>query len=197
MIEKIPKYKQPPARAVVCCILQHMRRYAFIDVQNTESTAQQFCGFSIDWKRLYEYLHDDKWSCDKSFFYTGIEAGDDQMANEFESLEKLPGCVVRAKPIFLYKRKDKTIRINCVKCQEENVSVMETGYDRKANCDVELTMDVLENTTADPEVELLIFTGDGDFEPLIRKVAAVAKNIYIISSTRKFERAGLIKARFS
>ena len=178
-------------------ILPYMRRYAFIDVQNTESTAQQFCGFSIDWKKLYEYLHDEKWSCDKIFFYTGIEIGDDRLASEFENLAKLHGCVVRAKPIFLYKRKDKTIRINCVKCQEENVSVVEMGYDRKANCDVELTMDVLENTTTDPEVEFLIFTGDGDFEPLIRKIADVAKRLYIISNTKKFEVAGLIKARFS
>jgi uncharacterized LabA/DUF88 family protein len=174
-----------------------MRRYAFIDVQNTESTAQQFCGFSIDWNKLYDYLHDDKWSCDKIFYYTGIETGDDALANEFENLAKQPGCIVRAKPVFLFKRRDKMVRINCVKCHEENVSVVEMGYDRKANCDVELTMDVLENTTAEPEVELLIFTGDGDFEPLIRKVAGVAKKVYIISNTKRFEVAGLIKARFS
>ncbi|MDP2651595.1 MAG: NYN domain-containing protein [bacterium] len=174
-----------------------MRRYAFIDAQNTESTAQQFCGFSIDWKKLYDYLHDDKWSCDKIFYYTGIETGDDALASEFENLAKQPGCTVRAKPVFLFKRRNKMVRINCVKCQEENISVVEMGYDRKANCDVELTIDVLENTTAEPEVELLIFTGDGDFEPLIRKVAGIAKKVYIISNTRKFEVAGLIKARFS
>ncbi|MFA5744945.1 MAG: NYN domain-containing protein [Candidatus Paceibacterota bacterium] len=174
-----------------------MRRYAFIDVQNTESTAQQFCGFSIDWKKLYDYLHDERWSCDKIFYYTGIETGDDALASEFENLTKQHGCVVRAKPVFLFKRKGKTVHINCIKCQEENVSVVEMGYDRKANCDVELTIDVLENTTAEPEVELLIFTGDGDFEPLIRKVADIAKKVYIISNTKKFEVAGFIKTRFS
>lgn len=33
-------------------------RYAFIDVQNTASTAQKLLGFIIDWNKLCKYLKD-------------------------------------------------------------------------------------------------------------------------------------------
>lgn len=174
-----------------------MRRYAFVDVQNTESTAQQFCGFSVDWGKLYEYLCHDRWSCDKIFFYTGIEVGNDDLANEFESLSKLSGCIVRAKPVFIYKKKDKTVQLKCVKCGEENVSVVDMGYDRKANCDVELTMDILDVINTQPDAEIFVLTGDGDFEPLLRRAAGVLKRVHLVSSTKKIEIAGLTKARFS
>lgn len=174
-----------------------MRRYAFIDVQNTESTVEQSCGFAVDWTKLYLWLHDQKWSCDKIFFYTGIEAGDEELINEFNALSKLPCSIIRSKSIFAYKKPNKKISIKCIKCDEENIAVVEMGYRKKANCDVELTMDILENTTTDPEVELMIFTGDGDFEPLIRKVSDKAKKIYIVSNTKLFGRFGLTQGHFS
>lgn len=35
-----------------------MKRYAFIDVQNTETTANKMLGFVIDWKKLYQMEKD-------------------------------------------------------------------------------------------------------------------------------------------
>ena len=49
-----------------------MRRYAFIDVQNTASTAQKMLGFLIDWKKVCDYLKNKK-SCSEIFLYTGID----------------------------------------------------------------------------------------------------------------------------
>ena len=40
-------------------------------------------------------------------------------------------------------------------------------YNSKSNCDVDLTVDAMEE--AGPDKEFLIFTGDGDFEYLIKK----------------------------
>jgi len=37
-----------------------MKRYAFIDVQNTESTTNQLLGFVIDWHKMYKYLKENK-----------------------------------------------------------------------------------------------------------------------------------------
>jgi uncharacterized LabA/DUF88 family protein len=174
-----------------------MRRYAFIDVQNIESTTEQSCGFAIDLKKLYDWLHDQKWSCDKIFFYTGIEIGNQEKANEFDSLSKLPCCMVRSKAIQAYKKPDKKVSVNCIKCGESNIAVVDMGYRKKANCDVDLTMDILENATTDPEVELLIFTGDGDFEPVIKKAASIVKKIYIVSNSKLFGKAGLMQGHFS
>ena len=47
-----------------------MKRYAFIDVHNTRSTAT-ILGFSIDPEKLYKYLKFDKWSCSDIFWYSG------------------------------------------------------------------------------------------------------------------------------
>ena len=154
-------------------------------------------GFSVDWKKLFEWLCHERWSCEKVFFYTGLEAGNDALINEFDAISKLPCSVVRTKWYQVFKRKDKTVQIKCAKCGEENVKVVDMGYAKKANCDVDLTMDILENATIDPEVEMMIMTGDGDFTPLIRKVSDIAKKIYIVSSQKRFEKARMIKGRFS
>jgi len=52
-------------------------------------------------------------------------------------------------------------------------------------------------TTVDPEVELIIMTGDGDFEALIRKASDSAKKIFIVSNSKKLKKAGSVRARFS
>ncbi|MDP3052312.1 MAG: hypothetical protein Q8N42_02275 [bacterium] len=52
-----------------------MNKYAFIDVQNTDTTTKKLLGFEIDWKKLCEFLKND-WGCEKVFLYIGIDAGD-------------------------------------------------------------------------------------------------------------------------
>jgi uncharacterized LabA/DUF88 family protein len=69
------------------------------------------------------------------------------------------------------------------------------GYDKKANCDVELTVDALEN--AGPEHEFYIFTGDGDFEFLIRKLMEKGTKTTIVSHAKVYKRAGLPYGRYS
>jgi len=171
-----------------------MKRYAFIDVQNTEGTANKFCGFSVDWAKLCNYLRNEH-KCEKVFLYTGIEIGDETTAKEFEALSELDYVVARTKPIIVFKRKEKRVSIKCIKCGEENVAAVDMGYDRKANCDVELTVDVLEK--AGPDAEMMIFTGDGDFEFLARKVMDRVSKIYFASNKTHYNIAGIPQSRFS
>ena len=172
-----------------------MKRYAFIDVQNTASTAEQMLGIVIDWKKLADYLK-NKRSCSEVFFYTGIDQGDFETAKEFDVLSKVPCCTVRSKSVFAYKNKDKTLAFHCSVCDNENIYTVNMGYTKKSNCDVELSVDTIEKAT--PDVELLIFTGDGDFEYLIRK--ALEKGVHrvdIVSYAGKNIQAGITVARFS
>jgi len=120
-----------------------MKRYAFIDIQNTASTAQSMLGFFVDWNKLYNYLRYEK-GCEKIFFYTGINNGDTDTAKEFEKLGILDGAIVRSKVVMAYKKKDKQHSFICYSCKTENAQVIDMGYEKKANCDVELTVDVLE-----------------------------------------------------
>ena len=170
-----------------------MKRYAFIDVQNTATTTQKLLGFVVDWNKLFEYLK-TKWECEKVFFYSGIDEGDTETAREFDLLSK-NGCIVKAKTVFAYKKPDKTISIKCVGCGKDNVEVVDMGYNRKSNCDVDLTVDGMEE--AGPDKEFFIFTGDGDFEYLIRKVVEKGTKVYVVSSNAGVRKAGLNTKRLS
>ena len=172
---------------------QPKKRYAFIDVQNTASTTQKLLGFIVDWQKLCEYLI-SQWKCTKVFFYSGIDEGDSETAQEFELLAK-NGCIVKTKTVFAYKKSDKKISIKCVDCGKESVKVVDMGYNRKSNCDVDLTVDAME--MASPDAEFLIFTGDGDFEYLIRKVSEKGTKVYVVSSNAGVRKPGINTKRFS
>ena len=75
----------------------------------------------------------------KVFFYTGIDAGDSETQKEFEMLEK-EGGIVRSKVVFSYKNRNKNIKIKCPKCDHEFNEIVDMGYNRKSNCDVDLTL---------------------------------------------------------
>lgn len=158
-----------------------MKRYAFIDVQNTETTTLKVLRFATDHKKLFTYLK-NKWNCEKVFFYPGIQHGDEVRGEIFSKLVEL-GAVVRPKYFFAYKNEDKIINANCPKCDTEITQRIEMGYSWKCNCDVELTSDVLDCATADTEI--FLFSGDGDFEFLIKKVIARNTKVTIVSSARK------------
>ncbi|MEK7170610.1 MAG: NYN domain-containing protein [Patescibacteria group bacterium] len=69
------------------------------------------------------------------------------------------------------------------------------GYNRKSNCDVDLTVDAME--MASPDSEFLIFTGDGDFAYLIEKVIEKGTKVFIVSSTAGVRKPGMNTKRFS
>jgi len=172
-----------------------MKRYAFIDVQNTASTAQTMLGFLVDWHKLANYLINKK-SCTEVLFYTGIENGDTETANDFDSLSKLNLCTVKTKSVFAYKNKNKTLEFKCHECKASNIHSIDMGYRKKSNCDVELSVDVIEKSA--PDVEFFIFTGDGDFEYLIRKALDKGvKKVYIVSYAGKDVKAGMTVSVFS
>ena len=157
------------------------RRFAFINVQNTETTTRRILGFLVDWRKLNAFLKDD-WRCEKVFFYTGIDAGDSETEKEFDLLVK-EGGTIRSKVVFSYKNKNRDIKVKCPKCDNKFTEIIDIGYNRKSNCDVDLTVDVME--CAGENSEFYIFTGDGDFEYLIKKAVEKGTMVHIVSSAKK------------
>ena len=104
------------------CYAFNMKRYAFIDVQNTASTAQNMLGFVIDWAKLSDYLLNQK-SCSEVLFYTGIDNGDIETAEEFDSLSKISGCLVKSKSVMAYKNRNKTVAVKCMDCNKESKGI--------------------------------------------------------------------------
>lgn len=134
----------------------------------------------------------------KIFLYSGIELGDTNTADSFLSLDKL-GCVeVKTKTTMIYKNPDKEVSVKCPNpnCQTNFIKVVDMGYRKKSNCDVELTMDVLDY--AAPGNELLIFTADGDFGALFEKAVRKGSKIKIVSHQKVYtDKAGFKRSRFS
>jgi uncharacterized LabA/DUF88 family protein len=155
-----------------------MKRYAFIDVHNTKSTATTL-DFSIDPEKLYNYLRFDKWSCNDVFWYSGrIES--EKHEKEREKIKAL-GYKIKDKLTKFYKN-TKTFDIKCPKCRHEHKHLSIKKGIPKANCDVELTVDCLE--MAGEGVEFLIFTGDGDFKYLIEKLCEKKSKVYLFSTKK-------------
>ena len=117
-------------------------KYAFIDFQNTDNTTKQLLGFAIDWKKLRNFLKNN-WKCEKVFLYIGVDDKDLEMAKISEEL-KNSGFIVRDKTLFSYKNKDKEINIFCPKCGNKFIEKFDMGYNKKANCDVDLTVDAMD-----------------------------------------------------
>jgi uncharacterized LabA/DUF88 family protein len=161
--------------------------YAFVDFQNTDTTTKQLLGFSIDWKKMFDFLKSN-WKCEKVFLYIGVD-GRDLEASELAEELKSSGFVVRDKKLFSYKNKDKEINISCPKCGNKFTEKIDMGFNKKANCDVDLTVDAME--LADKNNVFYIFTGDGDFEFLIKNVILKGASAYIISSSKKIKIKGM------
>ncbi len=156
-------------------------KYAFIDFQNTDKTTKQLLGFSIDWKKLFDFLKSN-WECEKVFLYIGVDDRDLEAAELTKELGEY-GFVVRDKKLFSYKNKDKEINVSCPKCGNKFIEKVDTGFNKKANCDVDLTVDAMD--LAQKDNVFYIFTGDGDFEFLIENVISKGVKCYIVSSAKR------------
>ncbi|MBI1866579.1 MAG: NYN domain-containing protein [Candidatus Staskawiczbacteria bacterium] len=158
-----------------------MKKFAFIDFHNTDGTTKKLHGFGIDWIKLYEFLV-NQWKCEQVFFYIGVDDGDlDTVAMINNLTEK--GCIVRAKTVFAYKNKDKEISINCPSCGNKFIERIDMGYNKKSNCDVDLTVDAMELSRLNSEFYL--FTGDGDFDFLIKNAISKGIKVVLVSSAKK------------
>src|SRR3989344_8600771 len=117
---------------------QKLTTYAFIDASNIIYGAREE-GWFIDQKKLFNYLK-EKFNVSKAFFYYGK---DSKRIKKESFLKKLSsfGYILRVKEIKRY------------------------GNKSKANCDVDLTMDML--LKIKEYQRAIVLTGDGDFAPLL------------------------------
>lgn len=131
--------------------------YAFIDASNIIYGAKDE-GWLIDQKKLFKYLK-QKFNISKAFFYFGKDSKNLAQAKFLKMLE-LFGYTLRVKEIKRYYKRT------------------------KANCDVDLTMDML--LLQDKYFKAIVLSGDGDFLPLFEYLKIKAKKeIIIIAFSKK------------
>ncbi|MEX1052310.1 MAG: NYN domain-containing protein [Patescibacteria group bacterium] len=130
--------------------------YAFIDASNIIYGARSE-GWFIDHLKLIQYLK-RKFKVKKAYFYYGKDS---------KNLRK---------EAFLLKLKEfgYTLRVKEIK---------RFGKRTKANCDVDLTMDML---LKEKEYSIaIVMSGDGDFAPLLTYLISNSKKIIVISSPKR------------
>lgn len=146
-----------------------IKTYAFVDASNIIYGARAE-GWFIDQKKLFKYLK-TKFGISKAFFYYGKDSKNIKQEKFLKRLKEF-GYTLRVKEIKRYGKKS------------------------KANCDVDLTMDVLLNIGRYQQV--IILSGDGDFLPLIQYVMKQKKEVVVIASPRSTAREirEFVKHRF-
>lgn len=136
-----------------------MKTYAFIDASNIIYGAKAE-GWLIDQKKLIIFLK-KRYNASKIYFYYGKDSNDPKKEKFLTLLENF-GYTLRVKEIKRY------------------------GNKSKANCDVDLTMDMLILTSEYKRA--IVLTGDGDFVPLFKYLISKKKEIIIISSPKRTAR---------
>ncbi len=146
-----------------------IKTYAFVDASNIIYGARAE-GWFIDQKKLISYLK-HKFSVSKTFFYYGKDSKNVKQEAFLRKLKQF-GYTLRVKEIKRYGRKT------------------------KANCDVDLTMDVLLHMYKYKQA--IILSGDGDFLPLIQYITRQKKEVFIIASPKSTAREirEFVKHRF-
>jgi len=141
----------------------------YIDGANVFYT-QQKLGFFIDWKKTRDYLK-EKWDISEIRYYAGVKENDEKMASFLRYLDNV-GITPITKPI-------KIIKVDASHPLKKLYNYSEIY---KSNCDIEMSTDILlERKEID---EIILFTGDSDFEYLIKKLKDIGKKVIIFSSRK-------------
>lgn len=172
--------------------------YAFIDASNLFYGGVKSLGWKIDYRKLLKYLK-DKYSVKKSFYYGGVELfgfeysilnnrAIDLKAVKTYLSKKLKDSKVPEYQIVLIGRSIKRIDfyLNLDKFGYElrlkpvKVYTDENGKQtKKANCDVDMTFDIMKYMGQ--YSGLIALTGDGDFAPVLCYLKNHRRSIKILA----------------
>jgi len=134
--------------------------YVFIDASNIYHSFKKL-GWKIDFLQLKGYFEKNT-DLGKIYFYTAYDPEHLKQRKFLDFLEII-GYIVRTKKVKFIK----------------DLSLEEGGF-HKGNLDVELTIDAVDNR--DEFQSFVLFSGDSDFEALLKYMRAHRKNCIVIST---------------
>lgn len=136
-----------------------MKTKIYVDGANVFYT-QKKLGWSFDWVKIKALIESERdvieWR-----YYVGVKDEDEKMQSYLRYLDAI-GFQTLTKPLK--------------KIKENNAFIY------KANFDVEMTIDILSDRSNIDEI--VIFSGDSDFKPLVKKMKDVGKKVNIYSSKK-------------
>lgn len=152
----------------------HGVAYVFIDASNIYHS-QKKLGWKIAFARLKEHL-EKQVSLGKIFYYTAYDPAYTRQ-RKFLDLLEIYGYSVRKKKVKFIKDPDH-----------------EDGGFIKGNLDVELTIDAVHNR--DDFQTFILFSGDSDFEALIKYLKAQGKYCIVVSTKKHISIELIRQAKF-
>lgn len=133
--------------------------YVFIDAANLENSVKSL-GWWVDYKKLYDYFKKETNLIGIRHYCPRL---DDKRQDKFFTVLKHIGIKLITKPLKIITLADKL-----------------KGNIRKANFDVEIALDARELM---PDYDtLVLFSGDSDFDYLLRFLRQNGKRVIVISS---------------
>jgi uncharacterized LabA/DUF88 family protein len=162
--------------------------YAFIDASNLFYGGEKSLGWKIDYKKLLRYLR-KKYSVKKAFYYGGVE------------LNGFPYSILDKKPINLdklisYLSNKKTDNKKYIQRTKFYLKLSKFGYnlqlkpvkiyrkldgatEKKANCDVDMTFDLMKYINNYSKI--IILSGDGDFAIVLKYLIQKGKSVTVLA----------------
>lgn len=176
--------------------------YAFMDAANLFYGGEKSLGWKIDYKKLLDYLR-EKFSVKKVFYYAGVDVDQykpkkgkdinlDYLIKYFQ--EKLrDGDRTEAEIILLgrYLQRTKFYRKlvefgYVLRVKPTKVFTNAEGTTKKANCDVDLTFDMMRYMSQYSEA--LVLSGDGDFASVLEYLQKKHKKIHVLARSERTAR---------
>ena len=174
--------------------------YAFIDAANLFYGGEKSLGWSIDYKKLLEYLK-EKFGVRKAFYYAGVELNGfsysilDLKPIDLNKLllfqkRKISKNLSEAELLIVQKHLQRTkfyqklekfgyiMRLKPTKVYWEN-----DRPTKKANCDVDMTFDLMRYM--EQYSKAVILSGDGDFAVVIKYLLGKKRKIDILARSER------------
>lgn len=177
--------------------------YAFVDASNLFYGGEKSLGWSIDYDKLLRYLK-EKYKAKKIFYYGGVEIYDynysvlDKKSIDLDSLTKhlrnklktgdnlneaeiflLGKHIQRAKFYRKLKQFGYELRLKPVKIFTDE----DGNTTKKANCDVDMTFDLMR--TMGQYSEAVVLSGDGDFAIVLNYLKGKKRKITILARAER------------
>ena len=167
--------------------------YAFIDASNLFYGGEKSLGWKIDYQKLLGYLK-DKYGVTKTFYYAGIDIGKTQPAEKIDLKSLVENFTKELKNPELTEAEVVLID-RYIQRAKFYQKLDEFGYEliikpvkiygegdtqtKKANCDVDLTFDLMRYMSQ--YNKLIILSGDGDFAPVLQYLKKKHKQVIVLA----------------
>lgn len=176
--------------------------YAFVDAANMFYGGERSLHWRVDYEKLIKYLR-EKFMVSRVFYYSGIDVDQYKEEGKEVDLEKL---VAYYKGELLNKEKTEEEKVLLGKHLEKAKFYRDLdkfGYElrikptkvftstegtttTKANCDVDLTFDMMRYMSQYSEA--VVLSGDGDFAPILEYLKRKKKKIRVLARSERTAR---------